>query len=214
MIYYKHPGNSEFLDDLFEIVCMIIAFFGESIRFYISGHVPPKTSGRNTREQVADVINKTGFYSIVRHPLYLGNFFIILGISMVTYLWWFVLISVLIFWIYYERIAFAEEEFLRTKFGEEYLLWANKTPAFIPKFRNWIKPEMKFSIRTALKKEYSGFFGIIAVFTFFEIVGDLFLEKRFEIDLMWSTIFITGLLFYLVLMFLKKKTKLLSIDGR
>ncbi|MBU1627674.1 isoprenylcysteine carboxylmethyltransferase family protein [bacterium] len=214
MVYYKHPGNSELLDDLFEIACMLVAFFGEGIRFYISGHVPSRTSGRNTHKQVADVINKTGLYSIVRHPLYLGNFFIVLGISMVTCLWWFVLICVLIFWLYYERIAFAEEEFLREKFGDEYLEWANRTPAFIPHFKNWIKPEIGFSLRTAIKKEYSGVFGIIAVFTFFEIVGDIFVEKKFNLDLMWSIIFFAGLIIYLVLMFLKKKTKILSVKGR
>jgi protein-S-isoprenylcysteine O-methyltransferase Ste14 len=214
MANYKHPGNSEIWDYVLEIVCIAVSFFGEGIRIYISGHVPPKTSGRNTRKQVAEVVNKTGLYSIVRHPLYLGNFLIILGISMVTYLWWFVLISVLIFWLYYERIAFAEEEFLRAKFGEEYLEWANRTPAFIPRFKNWKSPEIPFSLKTALKKEYSGLFGIIAVYTFFELVGDLIAERKFIIDWIWIIIFFTGLVLYLFVMFLKKKTKLLNVKGR
>ena len=156
MMYYKHPGQCDKWDDLVEIACMAVAFFGEGIRMYVAGHVPKRTSGRNTSGQVADDINKTGLYSIVRHPLYLGNFFIILGISMMLFIWWFILLSVLIFWLYYERIAFAEEEFLRKKFGDAYLEWANKTPAFIPRFKNWKKPELPFSLKAALKKEYSG----------------------------------------------------------
>ena len=32
------------------------------------------TSGRNTHDQVADSLNTSGIYSIVRHPLYVGNF--------------------------------------------------------------------------------------------------------------------------------------------
>jgi protein-S-isoprenylcysteine O-methyltransferase Ste14 len=214
MAYYKRPGNSEKIDIIVEMICIAVSFLGEGIRFYISGHVPPKTSGRNTRKQVAEVINKTGLYSIVRHPLYLGNFLIILGIAMVSCIWWFVLISVLIFWLYYERIAFAEEEFLRQKFGDEYLEWANRTPAFIPRFKNWIKPEIGFSFKTAIKKEYSSIFGIIAVYTLFEIIADIFADKKFEFDTMWCIIFFSGLIFYLTIMFLKKKTNILSVKGR
>jgi protein-S-isoprenylcysteine O-methyltransferase Ste14 len=214
MAYYKRPGNSEKIDIIVEIVCMAISYLGEGIRVYISGYVPKKTSGRNTHSQVAEEINKTGMYSIVRHPLYLGNFLIILGISMVTYLWWFVLISVLIFWLYYERIAFAEEEFLRRKFGDEYLEWANKTPAVVPRFRNWKSPEIGFSLKTALKKEYSGIFGIIAVFTLFEIIGDVFFEKKFVFDWMWIILFFTGLIAYLILMYIKKRTNFFNVEGR
>ena len=214
MRYYEYPGHSERGDDIWEIVCIAIAFFGEGIRIYTVGHVPIGTSGRNTLGQAADVLNTTGMYSIVRHPLYLGNFFIALGISMFIGLWWTVLICILVFWLYYERIAFAEEEFLRKKFGEQYLEWAGRTPAFFPRLENWKRPGLSFSLKTALKREYSGIFGIITALTFLEVVGDIFVEGRFKLDLMWSIIFSAGVIFYLVVMFLKRKTKILYVKAR
>ena len=214
MRYYEYPGHSAKWDDIWEIVCIAIAFFGESIRIHTVGFVPVGTSGRNTQGQAADILNTAGMYSIVRHPLYLGNFFIALGISMFICLWWMILICILVFWFYYERIAFAEEEFLRKKFGEGYLEWATKTPAFFPKLNNWRPPNLSFSLKIVLKGEYSGIFGIIAAFTFLEVIGDVFAEGRFELDLMWSAIFFAGLIFYLVTMFLKKKTKILHVAGR
>ena len=50
------------------------------------------TSGRSTKEQVADALNTKGIYSTVRHPLYLGNYFMWIGIVMFTYNIWFVLV--------------------------------------------------------------------------------------------------------------------------
>ena len=55
------------------------------------------------------------------------------GIAVFSQTWWLILICLLVFWIYYELIMFAEEEFLRGKFGQEYLGWAETTRAFFPR---------------------------------------------------------------------------------
>lgn len=214
MKYYNYPGYSKQWDDIWEMICMAVAFFGEGIRIYTAGYVPAGTSGRNTRGQAANVLNTTGTYSILRHPLYMGNFLVILGISMFFCLWWMILICVLVFWLYYERIIFAEEEFLRRKFGGAYLEWAAKTPAFSPRLKNWKKPNLPFSLKTALKREYSGIMSIIAAFTFLEVIGDIFIKGRFRLDLVWSIIFSAGVIFYFIVRFLKKRTKILYVDGR
>ena len=99
-----------------------------AIRAYTIGHTPKGTSGRNTKKQVANALNTTGAYSLVRNPLYLGIFFMGLGVALFAHLWWLTLIYVLAFWLYYERVIFAEEAYLRDKFGAEYLSWADRTP--------------------------------------------------------------------------------------
>jgi protein-S-isoprenylcysteine O-methyltransferase Ste14 len=71
----------------------------------------------------------TGAYSIARHPIYFGNFFIGLGFALYCASFWVVAVFVLLFWVYYERIMFAEEEFLRRTFGKAYESWAARTPA-------------------------------------------------------------------------------------
>src|SRR5262249_14353626 len=160
---YQYPGHSARLDTLLEVFCLLVSFFGLAIRILTIGHAPARTSGRNTREQIADTLNTTGLYSVVRHPLYLGNFIIWLGIVRFAHLWWLVLIYVLAFWLYYERIMFAEESFLRDKFGAEFTTWAATTPAFIPRLHGYVRPQLPFSVRTAFKKEYNGAFAIIVV---------------------------------------------------
>ena len=212
--HFEYPGQSHRLDQLWEIACIAISLLGLGIRAFTIGHAPKNTSGRNTSKQVAETLNVTGIYSLVRHPLYVGNFFCWLGISLFVRIWWINLITIFIFWLYYERIMFAEEEFLRKKFGEQYEQWAKKTPAFFPRFSSWIPPDLPFSLKNVFKREYSGFFAIIASFTFLEIIGDIFAEGRLEIDLMWTILFFLGLIVYVVLRFLKKKTKFLHIDGR
>ena len=106
-------------------------------------------------------------YSLVRHPLYFGNFLIWVGISFVFYTWSMTLLVVLIFLLYYERIAFAEEAFLRNKFGEQYLQWSEHTPAFVPSLNlmRWKQPELSFSWKKVIGKEYAGFMAIILCFT-------------------------------------------------
>lgn len=71
---YRYPGDSETLDHLWEALCLLISLFGLGIRIVTVGHTPEATSGRNTKRQVVGTLNTTGMYSLVRHPLYLGNF--------------------------------------------------------------------------------------------------------------------------------------------
>jgi protein-S-isoprenylcysteine O-methyltransferase Ste14 len=210
---FKYPFGSQIMDDLWEIFCLSVSMAGIILRALTVGFVPEGTSGRNTRGQVAEALNTTGMYSVVRNPLYLGNFIIWLGISLLVRLWWFSLIVIFTFSFYYERIIFAEEEFLRNKFGRLYLQWAEKTPVFLPKFRLWCKPALSFSLRTALKGEYSGFFAIIAIFTFLEIVGDYFAAGVWEFDTMWQIIFFSALFIYIALRIMKK-SNLLDVEGR
>ncbi|WP_154855665.1 methyltransferase family protein [Cyclobacterium xiamenense] len=107
---------------------------------------PENTSGKNTRVgQVADQLNTLGIYSTVRHPLYLGNFISWFAIALLTANYWFVCVFILIYWLYYERIAMAEKQFLRRKFGSKYLHWADAVPAFIPNILLFKKPALRFS---------------------------------------------------------------------
>jgi hypothetical protein len=115
--------------------------------------------------------------------------------------------------LYYERIIFAEEEFLHEKFGQTFTKWAEKTPMMFPRFKNWQKPNLPFSLKTVLKKEYNGFFVIIASFTCLEVIDDLFYEGKLQISLFYCFLFGFGSAIYIVLRTLKKK-HLLDVEGR
>ncbi|HLP74117.1 MAG TPA: methyltransferase, partial [Bacteroidales bacterium] len=99
-----------------ELIFLGVSLFGELIRVLTIGFTPKNTSGRNTGQgQVADQLNVTGMYSLVRHPLYVGNFFMWLGPVLFLHSVSFTIIFCLVYWLYYERIMFAEEQFLRKK---------------------------------------------------------------------------------------------------
>lgn len=201
-------------EKIWESFSLTISFLGLFIRCIVVGYAPKRTSGRNTKKQKAKTLNTTGMYSLLRHPLYLGNFIIFLGILLFIAVWWFALISVMAFWLYYERIMFAEEDFLRKKFGNAFTEWAVKTSPFFPRFRNWQKPLLSFSLKNVLKREYTGFFLIISSFTFLDMAGDFIPEGKLGIDSGWLLFFIFGLIIYITLRTLKKKTNILDVKER
>lgn len=210
---YRYIGNSELMDEIWEGLCLLVSFFGLGIRIFTVGHTPKATSGRNTKGQVANTLNTTGMYSLVRHPLYLGNFFMFLGPVLFAHTWWSTLIYILSFWLYYERIMFAEEAFLRKKFGEEYLRWAYNTPAFIPRFKNYRKPDLPFSLKKVLRKEYNGFFAVILIMFILEGFGEVVLHRRPEFDIQWIVLLSIGFIVWATLKTIKNRTTWLHEYG-
>lgn len=193
---------------------MGLSFFGLFLRILVVGHAPYGTSGRNTREQKACSLNTTGLYSLVRHPLYLANYIIVLGFAMVFHIWWLVLLTTAVYALYYERIMLAEEAFLRISFGERFEGWALNTPSFIPRFRGWKSPEMRFCWRTVLQREYNAFFLIITLFFLYDVIGDSVVDRNFHVSLLWLGIFLSGFLVFAILRTLKKRTHLLTVADR
>jgi len=74
-----------------------VSCVGLGTRILTIGHTPQRTSGRNTKAQVAETLNTTGLYSMLRQPLYLGNFFMGLGLAFFAHLWWLTLLYSLVF---------------------------------------------------------------------------------------------------------------------
>jgi protein-S-isoprenylcysteine O-methyltransferase Ste14 len=208
---FKRPDED--MDRAWELFCILVSLAGMAVRVLTVGYVPGGTSGRNTKKQLASTLNTTGMYSIVRHPLYLGNFLIWLGLSLFIQQWWFSVIIMLFFWVYYERIMLAEEGFLLDSFGGEFTDWAMRTPAFIPRTENWIPSPRGFSLRRVLRREYSSLFGLLATFTLLEVASDFVTDHRWTVDVMWLDIFLFGLGQYLLLRTLKKTTRWLHDDG-
>ncbi len=205
--------NPFLIPDLWwSVICLFISFLGLLVRALAIGYAPTGTSGRNTKKQKAEVLNYSGIYGYLRHPLYLGNFLMWLGIMLYTQSFWFTAIGILLFFIYYERIMFAEEAFLKEKFGAQFQEWSKNTPAFIPKFRKWIKPPLKFSPRYVLKREYRGVLAIIISFAYLNVLKHYINSQELNISLFWLISLAAGLIFFLIIRLLDKKTKVLTTD--
>lgn len=193
---------------IYEISCLFVSLVGFIIRVYTVGYTPPNTSGRNTERQVANVLNTKGIYSIMRNPLYVGNFFMWLGIAMLTGNLWFIIAFILLYFLYYERIIFTEERFLISKFGDDYLNWASKTPVAFPKFSNFIKNDHAFNWRKVLRQEKNGLAAVFLIFCLFDALGEL-VKVHSDFNIILHSVGIGAVLVYGILKFIKYRTKLL-----
>ena len=109
---------------------------------------------------------------------------------------------------------FAEERFLERKFGQEYLRWSNTIPAFLPSFRRYEKSPIPFSMKTILRREYSGVTATIIGFLFVAMIRDYKLNDGFENNNMYWIVL--GIAMFISLFFrtLKHNTKVLHEDDR
>ena len=195
------------------VCCLLVNGVALPIRAITIGFTPKNTSGRNTHAQVADVLNTSGIYAHVRHPLYLGNYFMWLGLLLYVGNIWFVLVVSLIYWLYYERIMLAEEEFLRRKFTDAYEAWAKNVPAFIPKFQKWQGANLSFSLRNVLKREYSGLLATVISFAFINMLKNYFYTQQIYLDTFWLVVLAVGASLAIILRTIKKTTNWLEVAG-
>ncbi len=110
-----------------------------------------------------------GVYSIVRNPLYLGNFFIGFGFTLASNFFLIFLLPFysLVFFLYYYLIVREEESYLEGKFGERFIQYRKSTPAFFPNFKSWKKGQ--FLGRNALRMEKSTYLTVAFIFILFLI---------------------------------------------
>ncbi len=213
-IGFRLPFGSPALGDFWEIGCFLVSLLGLCLRVFTLGTVPRGTSGRTTKKPRADVLNSKGMYSIVRHPLYLGNYLMFLGISLFPRTWFLPIIVSLAFVLHYERVIFGEEKYLESKFGDEFRAWAAEVPIIFPRFRNYQPPNLPFSWRAVLRRESYGLLVITGSFFCLDILGDIIVSGQITFDPLWTPLFIMSFIFFLIMQILKKKTNLLRVNGR
>ena len=103
-----------------------MAFVGQAWRIYAAGVI-------YKNKQLAT----TGAYSLVRHPLYLGNFLILIGFTLACANWLIVIIVLAFFWFYYPAAIKYEDSKLEGIFGEQWTSWSANTPAMFPTRLAW-----------------------------------------------------------------------------
>ncbi|HRU01865.1 MAG TPA: methyltransferase, partial [Victivallales bacterium] len=140
------------------------------------------------------------------------NYLICLGLLLLTENLATIIIVTLLYIIYYERIIFAEEAFLREKFGEQFTNWAQNTPMIIPKFSLWKPPERKFSIKEVLRREYTALLGIAISFVAIKVLGHYFEDGKIKMRMEWLIFILISLIIYILLRSMKKYTKILNTN--
>lgn len=131
---------------------LLLALAGALTRIISVGHAQPHTSGRENYLR-ADSLNVSGLYSIVRNPLYVGNFLIYNGVLLAYSSPAALLFFNAFFISNYYFIILAEERYLERQFGPVYRDYRLRVPRVIPRFRQYRRNVHPFSPARAAYKE-------------------------------------------------------------
>jgi protein-S-isoprenylcysteine O-methyltransferase Ste14 len=158
LLMLAHPTRISFFAGL------SVALLGEAIRFWgvlYAGGATRTTAKVGARRLVTD-----GPFSHVRNPLYIGNFFLNLGIVIMSRAWWpwMLLVSFAVFGIQYGLIVREEERFLSEKFGAQYEEYCRLVPRWIPRLKGFSNSEPSLPVlKKALRSERNSLQAIVAV---------------------------------------------------
>ncbi|MEF3076459.1 isoprenylcysteine carboxylmethyltransferase family protein [Methylobacter sp. Wu1] len=147
--------GSRALDQMLVIIGLMTALAGETLRLATIGLAYIHRGGKNRQVYATRLVVK-GLYSHTRNPMYVGNFLITMGLSL---LYGSPLLSLLIFLSFgfvYLAVISAEEDFLRKKFGQEFDHYTKTVNRFWPNLRGLGKTLQEFdhyNWRKALDKE-------------------------------------------------------------
>lgn len=196
------------------LASVALGLVGIAIRAATIARTPAGTSGRTTGAPMASALNTSGMYSVVRHPLYVGNYLMWLGAMVFTRSWAVVLGVSLFYWLQYERIALAEERLLRERFGPAFEEWSSRVPAFVPRWRQWQAPALPFSWRAVIGREFTGLYGLVATLTLLEVVRASAIARRLTLVVGWRRTFALATVAYLTVLALRRTTRLFKVEGR
>ncbi|MBI5051046.1 MAG: hypothetical protein HZC11_09325 [Nitrospirae bacterium] len=192
----------------YEMFCLFVAFIGLLIRILTTGFVHEGTSGRNMKAQKAEELNTTGTYSIVRNPLYMGNYLILLAISLLAQNHEVVILNTIIFTAIYTLIIFTEESFLLEKFGDKYLEYTKQVNCILPSFKKFRKPDRKFSVKMVLKREHDTWLTTALSLVFVELLREYGHSGRITLHPLRIFIVLTVGIVWTVLKYMKKFNRL------
>lgn len=110
----------------------------------------------------------------------------------------FVIIASLGYLLYYEKIMFAEEQFLRDKFPQVYDDWAKDRNAFFPSLKKWVSPNVTFQWKKVIRQEYLGIFAILFIISFFSIFNASLLSGQLTIPMNIKEILIANASLFII----------------
>lgn len=141
--------GAEFFDDLTNGVGVVLCALGQGLRLWAWG-----SNFAMGKSHVRDC----GPYALMRHPLYTGNFFILLGVTVIFNNPWAYPLVLLPFAYLYHLITAEDEKRMSARCGANYQAYAEKSPSrFLPSLGNLataLRTPLPFGWKLAGRKEY------------------------------------------------------------
>jgi protein-S-isoprenylcysteine O-methyltransferase Ste14 len=199
---YRFASHSA--DVMWEMSTWTLAVAGLALRAWTVGVAAPGTSGRNTRRQKATTLNTTGPYSMVRHPLYVANWLIVLALALFPHTWLAPPVVASVAAGYYACIAKREEAFLRQEFGLRFEEWAARVPGFIPRVSLYCPAQRAFDFKVVVRREFYGLAVILVTPLAIEMAEHFAEHRTFALDPIWAPTALVGAATFIVGRVLKK----------
>jgi protein-S-isoprenylcysteine O-methyltransferase Ste14 len=141
------------------LIGFLIAAAGQVARVLTIGLAYIIRGGRDHKVYAEDLVT-SGLYSHVRNPMYVGNFFLVIGLAVASNSWVFALVGVPLSLGMHKAIVAAEEHFLRTKFGAQFDAYCAHVPRWVPRLSGLASTVggMQFDWRRVIAKEYAASF--------------------------------------------------------
>ena len=142
-------------DAVLDTIGVLVSLTGQALRVLVIGLAYIQRGGKNKRI-AADHLVTDGVFAHCRHPLYVGNFLLLLGLMMIwnspgAYVIGMGAVGLSLF-----AMASAEEAFLRRKFGAAYEAYCARVNRFVPNFRGLRQTlaGFQFGWKRVVRKEY------------------------------------------------------------
>jgi protein-S-isoprenylcysteine O-methyltransferase Ste14 len=147
------PKSDHMLDEFLDIFGVAVACVGEALRIWTRGS---KRKGPGVRS--------FGPYRFIRHPLYVGNFLIAVGLLIVFHAPQAYLIVLPFLAFVYSTVAEEKDDRLEREWGTAYAQYRAQVPAFIPWFGRVLKQgqSSSFHLWQGLHKEGKAVYGVLA----------------------------------------------------
>ncbi|MFL6617175.1 MAG: methyltransferase family protein [Povalibacter sp.] len=210
------PGPRLFDDSLLAAwVGGSVAALGQMIRTLTIGLRYIIRGGRRRRVYAEDLVTD-GIYALCRNPMYVGNVFIVIGISFAANSLTTVVCAFPLVILAYAAIIAAEERFLLGRFGAAFIDYCAEVPRWVPRttaIRTAIA-NSSFHWRRVIIKEYGtpfGWINTLCLVTLFNLWRDDLLADRTEaIQVLTGTMVLTTVLWLIA--WIAKKTRLMVAD--
>jgi protein-S-isoprenylcysteine O-methyltransferase Ste14 len=198
-------------DRAWGIGALVVALAGLAVRAWAIATAPRGTSERSTVNPRASVLNTAGVYSLVRHPLYVANTLMALGLSLFPGSWALPVIVLLAALLHYERIAAREESFLEAAFGDTFREYASRVPAMIPRPRAFEPSPLRFRWRKVAGREHHALLVVGSTFLVLDALRHVLRDGTVGADPLWLWLFVLTALIYVAMTALKKTTRVFEI---
>jgi protein-S-isoprenylcysteine O-methyltransferase Ste14 len=112
------------------VLGFVLIALGEAIR--LAGVAAAGTVTRRRSRTVQRLVTY-GIFAWMRNPLYVGNFLIWMGFTVISGVLWFLPVAIVLFAVEYTLIVRYEEGVLESIFGQEYLAYKARTSRWLPR---------------------------------------------------------------------------------